>query len=141
MMMKQPTELVVLIGGARAGCMRRGKGRRLSFKYDGDYAADSSSTQLSLSLPLGDDAYRHAAVDRWVTSLLPDDPAEVARQYSRHSVTDPFGLLATRVGHDCAGAVQFCPPERLDELLRPIKWDRGAHASGGCQGNQDASGG
>ena len=117
MMMKQPTELVVLIGGARAGCMRRGKGRRLSFKYDGDYAADSSSTQLSLSLPLGDDAYRHAAVDRWVTSLLPDDPAEVARQYSRHSVTDPFGLLATRVGHDCAGAVQFCPPERLDELL------------------------
>lgn len=33
------------------------------------------------------------------------------------SAASPFPLLATQVGHDCAGAVQFCTPDHLDDLI------------------------
>ena len=44
--------------------------------------------------------------------------SEVLREWGRRTgaSADVFGLLATPIGHDCAGAVQFCPPERLNEL-------------------------
>lgn len=33
------------------------------------------------------------------------------------SVASPFPLLGTQVGLDCAGAVQFCAPDQVDDLL------------------------
>lgn len=41
------------------------------------------------------------------------------------SVATPFGLLGTPVGHDCAGAVQFCRPGEVTDLVdRPgdVTW-------------------
>ena len=55
----------------------------------------------------------------WLLGALPDDPAVldalcVERGADRR---DPLGLLAGPMGADCAGAVQFCPPDRAGALL------------------------
>ena len=33
------------------------------------------------------------------------------------AASSPFALLSTQIGHDCAGAVQFCAPDEVDELI------------------------
>ena len=59
--------------------------------------------------------------------MLPDN-ADVLERWARQfqtSASSPFSLLATPVGEDCAGAVQFLRPDRADEVLdRPgqIEW-------------------
>ena len=52
--------------------------------------------------------------------LLPDNPdiREIMRRETGARSSDPFDLLATRAGHDCAGAVQFCHPEEINSLNR-----------------------
>lgn len=49
--------------------------------------------------------------------MLPDNEQTLARWASRFHVSarSAFGLL-THIGEDCAGAVQFVPPERLDAV-------------------------
>jgi serine/threonine-protein kinase HipA len=48
---------------------------------------------------------------------LPDNEFILGKWAQRFQVSarDAFGLIAN-VGEDCAGAVQFVPPERLAEL-------------------------
>lgn len=51
--------------------------------------------------------------------LLPDNDA-VLRRWARQfhvSASSPFALLSTPVGEDCAGAVRFALPERVEQLL------------------------
>ena len=109
-------ELVVLMHGATAGALRRGKRGDLTFLYDDEYVADTQTTPLSLSLPFTARPHGHHAIGSWISSLLPDNPDTLSDWYRRADVRTPFGLLGTRVGHDCAGAVQFCRPGRETEL-------------------------
>jgi len=114
--MTQPTELVVLLNGEHAGVLSRNRSGRLRLEYDAGYEAKPHSPALSLSMPLRGGPYGEAATSRWISSLLPDHPRALERWYKKEGVSSPFGLLASRIGYDCAGAVQFCRPDRLSEL-------------------------
>lgn len=107
--MSTTSELTVLVSGAPAGILRRDRRGALTFTYDDDYMAEPGATPLSLSLPVTTRPYGHHSTERWISSLLPDNPHTISRWYGRSNVSTPFGLLGTAAGHDCAGAVQFCP--------------------------------
>jgi serine/threonine-protein kinase HipA len=112
--------LVVLLDDAVAGTLTRSSGGRLSFTYDEGYRRRSETTPLSLSLPKQVREQTSARLEAWLWGLLPDNDA-VLRRWARQfhvSASSPFALLSTPVGEDCAGAVQFVSPDRVDELLR-----------------------
>ena len=82
-------------------------------------AADDAAFALSLSMPRGLAEHGNAKIDPWLWGLLPDND-RVLEQWGRRfqvSARNAFGLIA-HVGEDCAGAVQFAPPERLPSLQR-----------------------
>ena len=113
-------DLSVLMHGDVAALLRGSPDGNLSLTYDGDYMEDPRSIPLSLSLPFSERPHRGAGPQRWIRSLLPDNPETLNRWYAREEVLhrSPVGLLSTRIGLDCAGAVQFCPAgdeEQLDE--------------------------
>ena len=104
-------DLSILMNGVVAARLRISPSGETSLRYDDDYMDAPSSVPLSLSLPFSDDAHSDDAVQRWARSLLPDNPNTLSRWYGRDDVRqrNPFGLLSTQIGFDCAGAVQFCP--------------------------------
>ena len=55
---------------------------------------------------------------RFCRGLLPDNPAVVEAWGKRFQVSprNPFDIIK-HVGEDCAGALQFVRPERLDLIL------------------------
>jgi serine/threonine-protein kinase HipA len=77
-------------------------------------------------MPLTRRRHADAVVRPFLEGLLPDNEAVLdrwARQF-HVSAANPFALLS-HMGEDCAGAVQFVRPERLDALLhRPseVEW-------------------
>jgi serine/threonine-protein kinase HipA len=111
--------LVVVLEDVVAGTLTRSAGGRLAFVYDEDYRRRSEATPLSLSLPKQIREHAGARLEAWLWGLLPDNDA-VLRRWARQfhvSASSPFALLSTQVGEDCAGAVQFITPDRVDELL------------------------
>ena len=109
--------LCVIINGAHAANIDL-NGRRTELRYMREYV-NSSSVPLSARFPLVQQEARGAEVQRWLLNLLPDDDNVLSYLRSEHGVSarDPLRLLETPMGADCAGAVQFCLPERLDEML------------------------
>lgn len=86
--------------------------RAVRFMYRSDYPI--SATPLSLSLPVGERAWD---ISTWIDGLLPDNQRTRSRwaQAHRAASTDPFDLLSTPAGLECAGAVQFCLEEALPD--------------------------
>ena len=119
--------LTVLLGSEVAGTLTRAKGGKLSFVYDDTYRRAEAPTPLSVSMPPQVRSHPDRVVLPWLWGLLPDNDAVLARWARRFSVsaTTPFGLLASPVGQDCAGAVRFVAPDSLDAaLVRPgrVRW-------------------
>ena len=119
--------LVVLLGGRRIGTVNRDDRLRLKLVYDAGYLDDPRATPLSVSMPLPVPEHGDDVVSPWLWGLLPDNADVLARWATRFgtSAASAFSLLATQVGRDCAGAVQFCPPAEIDDLLvRPgsVDW-------------------
>lgn len=114
--MKSPDgRLAVLVGGRLAGTVRAGREGACWFSYDPDYASDRAAIPLSLSIPVEG---RERDIADWMDGLLPAriEAREFwATQYGAAS-DDPMDLLATPIGWDCAGAVQFCARDRLGEM-------------------------
>ena len=110
-------DLQVLMHGTIAARLSAADGT-LRLAYHADYMDAPPSVPLSLSMPFTDRPYGHSTVERWLRSLLPDNPSVLSRWYRREGVPQhsPFGLLSTGVGLDCAGAVQFCPLGHEDRL-------------------------
>ncbi|MDZ7732548.1 MAG: HipA domain-containing protein [Acidimicrobiia bacterium] len=110
--------LIVILEGVPIGRVERAaRGLRLS--YDDAYLDDPDATVLSASMPPAVPTHGDGAVSPWLWGLLPDN-AEVLARWGREfgvSVASPFPLLSTRVGHDCAGAVQFAAPDDVDDLI------------------------
>lgn len=140
------SDLDVFVHGAYAGPLAPGVGKQATFRYDDAYL-HSLGTPLSLSIPRvrGDHE-----VGAWIDGLLPDNAQvrEVWADRNGAATTRPVDLLATAVGADCAGAVQFFPagtgvPHRLsgvDALSEQdiAKWVRQARldwATWGGEGN------
>lgn len=108
--------LAVVLGDRIAGVVSRTNGR-LQFRYDDVYEA--VATPLSLSMRPQIRSHPDRAVTPWLWGLLPDNDAVLSRWGRQFQVSpsSPFALLATPVGEDCAGAVRFVHPDRLEEAL------------------------
>lgn len=109
----------VVLEGRPIGEVERLPDGTLRLRFHDVYRNDPTATPLSLSMPSADARHGDSRITPWLWGLLPDN-ADVLGRWGRHfgvSVASPYPLLRTPVGRDCAGAVQFCPPEELDELL------------------------
>lgn len=111
-------ELVALLNGIEVGRVIRDKRGRLGFAYAEEWRAARNAYPLSLSMPLAAADHGHRPVEAYLWGLLPDSDAVLERWAKRFQVSarNPFALLG-HVGEDCAGAVQFVRPERLDAVL------------------------
>lgn len=111
-------DLCVLLDGVVAGTLSRLTNGRLHFEYEAAYQMRKGPTPLSLSMPAQERSHGHTTVSAWLWGLLPDN-RDVLRRWAREfgvSEVSPFPLLATPIGEDCAGGVQFVPPSRLETL-------------------------
>jgi serine/threonine-protein kinase HipA len=111
--------LAVVLGDAFAGTLTRLAGGRLRFDYDDYYRDTRGATPLSVSMPTTVRSHADASISPWLWGLLPDNQA-VLERWARDfhaSASSPFSLLATPIGHDCAGAVRFAALESLDEAM------------------------
>ena len=79
------------------------------------YAEGYNATPLSVS---AQDVRRRFDATHWIDGLLADSDAVRERWRSDYGAPSarPIDLLATPIGWDCAGTVQFCQPEHLDAL-------------------------
>ena len=110
------SELAVLLDGELVGAVRPGRERSCWFAYSHDYTSGRRRVPLSLTMPVASGRYDIA---KWLDGLLPprlDAREQWAQRYGAASL-DPIDMLATPIGWDCAGAVQFCPLETLPEML------------------------
>ncbi len=118
--------IVVAIEGRTAGTLTRTRSG-VRFEYDDTYRSTDGATPVSVSMPTQVRTHTDSRVGPWLRGLLPDDPA-VLERWARHfrvRAGSSFELLATPVGEDCAGAIQFASAERIDAVLaRPgsIDW-------------------
>ncbi len=111
--------LTVFLEGQPIGNVERLPNGAIRLRYDEGYRDDSTATLLSVSMPPTQDVHGDAHLTPWLWGLLPDN-ADVLARWGRDfgvSVASPFPLLGTQIGHDCAGAVQFCPPDEADDLI------------------------
>lgn len=119
--------LTVILDDAIAGTLTRLPGGRLRFDYDDGYREKATPTPLSLSMPIQVRSHPDHVVTPWLWGLLPDNDAVLSR-WAREfhaSASSPFSMLATPIGHDCAGAVRFATPDEVDEVIaRPgnVTW-------------------
>lgn len=110
--------LIVLLAGAPVGKLIRARNGDLTFRYDDTWRTTREAIPLSLSMPLTSAVHGTEAVEPFLWGLLPDNEIVLTRWAQRFQVSarNVFALI-THVGEDCAGAVQFVRPERLDVIL------------------------
>jgi len=78
-------------------------------------------------MPIEVQEHSDATIRPWLWGLLPENP-KVLDQWARRfhaSAGSPFSMLATPIGHDCAGAVRFSPPDGVNDLINrrgQIRW-------------------
>jgi len=111
-------ELFVLLSNRVVGRVTQDDRGKLSFAYEEAWREVRGSYPLSLSMPLAALEHRHDAVSAYIWGLLPDNELVLDRWAKKFQVSarNPFALIAN-VGEDCAGAVQFARPERLDAVI------------------------
>lgn len=95
---------------------RNRKQNRLSFHYEKEWRSDRNAFPLSLSMPLAAIEHGHDAVESFIWGLLPDNEGVLRRWGQKFQVSsrNPFHLL-WHVGEECAGAIQFIRPDRVEE--------------------------
>jgi len=110
-------ELVALLAGKEVGRVHKEARGRLTFVYNESWRLTPGAYPLSLSMPLAAAEHRHAVVDAFLWGLLPDNEFVLNRwaQKFQISARSAFAFLS-HVGEDCAGAVQFVLPGRLNTL-------------------------
>jgi serine/threonine-protein kinase HipA len=110
-------ELVALLNGNEVGRVRNDARGRLTFVYDSNWRGSRGAYPLSLSMPLAAEEHGPAAVQAFLWGLLPDNERVLDRWARKFQVSarNVFGLIS-HVGEDCAGAVQFVTPDRLEAL-------------------------
>lgn len=93
----------VWLHGKHVADLRRVDGQlRLRYAVQGDAVSTSMSSLV--------EEHSHARVAPWLEGLLPDNE-QVIQRWARDMQVAPnaFSLLASPIGLDCAGAVQFTP--------------------------------
>jgi len=117
-------ELFVLMDNRRMGRVLQGEHGKLTFLYDERWRRSENAYPLSLSMPLARSEHPHEKIDAFLWGLLPDNEGTLNRLGRDHHVSprNAFALIAA-LGEDCAGAVQFIRPERLEALNAPAPED------------------
>ena len=119
--------LIALLDGKEAGRVVRNNHGKFVFTYDEQWRNADTAYPLSLSMPLALAEHPNAKVDPFLWGLLPDNEIVLGSWARKFHVSprNAFSLIAC-VGEDCAGAVQFVQPERLDAIIGaaapPIEW-------------------
>lgn len=118
------TELVTLLDGKEVGRVHNDARGRLTFVYDDEWRKAPDAYPLSLSMPIVSKEHGRSVVEAFLWGLLPDNEQVLARWAAKFHVSarNVFALIS-HVGEDCAGAVQFVTPERL-EAIRSGKEDK-----------------
>jgi serine/threonine-protein kinase HipA len=118
------SELVTLLDGKEVGRVHNDTRGRLSFVYDDEWRKAPEAYPLSLSMPIASKEHGRSVVEAFLWGLLPDNEQVLARWAAKFQVSarNVFALIS-HVGEDCAGAVQFVTPERL-EAIRSGKEDK-----------------
>jgi serine/threonine-protein kinase HipA len=104
--------LNVYLNSRLVGQLRRDLAGAIDFQYDAGWLAWPHTLPVSLSLPLREAAYAGTPVLAVFENLLPDN-GELRRRIAARTQaegTDAYSLL-NAIGRDCAGALQFLPPE------------------------------
>jgi serine/threonine-protein kinase HipA len=111
------SELVALLGGKEVGRVRADARGRLTFVYDDSWREAPDAYPLSLSAPLAAREHGPSVVQAFLWGLLPDNEIVLGRWATKFQVSarNVFALIS-HVGEDCAGAVQFVTPDRLDAI-------------------------
>ncbi len=101
--------LAVFMHGERAGTLTERCGG-VTFAYADGYASRADAVPLSVSMPLRLGSHNGAA---WIEGLLPDNINTRRRWAVRRNAagSSAYCLLASPIGLDCAGAVQFRPAQ------------------------------
>ena len=110
-------ELVALLDGKEIGRVRNDPRGRLTFVYDDQWRNAPDAYPLSLSMPLAAKQHGPSVVQAFLWGLLPDNELVLGRWATKFQVSarNAFALIS-KVGEDCAGAVQFVTPDRLDTI-------------------------
>jgi serine/threonine-protein kinase HipA len=110
-------ELVTLLDGKEVGRVRNDARGRLTFVYDDDWRNAHGACPLSLSMPLAAREHGPSVVQPFLWGLLPDNELILNRWAARFQVSarNAFALIS-HVGEDCAGAVQFVSPDRVEAI-------------------------
>jgi serine/threonine-protein kinase HipA len=110
-------ELIALLDGKEAGRVHNDARGRLTFVYSDDWRRATGAYPLSLSMPLAAREHGRSIIEAYLWGLLPDNEQVLARWAAKFQVSarNVFALIS-HVGEDCAGAVQFVTPDRLDAI-------------------------
>lgn len=110
--------LHVLMQGVPMGTLRQDAHGTPHFAYSPEWRDAGGAFPLSLCLPLTAAFHAPRAVAAVAWGLLPDNDTTLQGWASRFHVSarNPVSLLA-HVGEDCAGAVQFVAPDRVEAVI------------------------
>ncbi|WP_128931923.1 type II toxin-antitoxin system HipA family toxin [Bradyrhizobium zhanjiangense] len=110
-------ELVALLDGNEVGRVHNDARGRLTFVYKSDWRGTRGAYPLSLSMPLAAEEHGPHVVQAFLWGLLPDNERVLDRWAKKFQVSarNVFALIS-HVGEDCAGAIQFITPDRLEAL-------------------------
>jgi serine/threonine-protein kinase HipA len=112
--------LAVILEGAPIGRVERTRSNVLRFTYDDTTLASTRLTPLSLSMPRGGRRrFVGERVEGFLRALIPESDGALAALARQHRGLDRHDLLSVldAIGKDCPGAVQFCAPDGLEEVL------------------------
>jgi serine/threonine-protein kinase HipA len=114
-------ELIAIIDGREMGRVTRDNRARLTLTYNEDWRTAENSYPLSISMPLALAQHANARIDPFLWGLLPDNQLVLDQWAQKFHVSarNAFSLISA-VGEDCAGAVQFVRPERLEAILGAV---------------------
>lgn len=111
--------LQILYGDAAVGILAYNRRKdEITFAYDEAWRFSHDAFPVSLALPLARGIHAEDSIRPFLQGLLPDNPAVLDAWGKRFQVSprNPFDLIRN-VGEDCAGALQFVRPERLERIL------------------------
>ncbi|MDO8143788.1 type II toxin-antitoxin system HipA family toxin [Isoptericola sp. 178] len=110
-------ELAVLLYGRQVATVTQDAHGRHHLTYEPGYSGPDA-TPVSTSMPTVLEVHVGKPVDAYMAGLLPDGLDVRERWADRWGVsaTNSFALLE-HMGLDCAGAVQFVPPDGVEQAL------------------------
>ncbi len=115
-------ELIAILDRQIIGRVTTDNRAKLKFIYDEKWRSATNAYPLSISMPLALTEHPHRIIEPFLWNLLPDNQNILdgwARKF-QVSGRNAFALISA-VGEDCAGAVQFVRPERVDAILKPAR--------------------